>query len=155
MSVFKNILSTLGTLLKRDSSRVTSIKDALAIGREVRGDNKLSEVIYDYPLLVELCKAYIDEKDYDSAQEIVRTCFRLREEYTEYGGQREAFLIRLIAKDLIANGREDIAQKVLRKVRNFEGGVPLHQLSTEFVPDRELLAKAMKEWDLKQNNEEQ
>lgn len=144
MSLKEKFTKFLKSLGMGASPRVKALKSALRGTALCRDDgDKISEVIYDYPILVELCKAYIEEKDFETAQEIIRSCFQLRDQYANFGGNREALLIKHLAKDFISKGREDLAQKIMRKVKNFEHGIPTHLLSGTFFPDREFLKQEL------------
>ncbi len=121
----------LAKLFHREASKIRDIKSALELAKGIRDPNdRFATIIMDYPLLVDLAKAYIEAKDWDSAQEIVRTCFALRDEYHLWGGNREAFLIERLATEFSKNGREDIAKHIATKVKNFEAGIPPQMLST-------------------------
>ena len=109
---------------------ITGIKSALSTARSVRGSEaELLSAIQDYPVLCDLAKAFIAQKDWQSAQDMIRVCFKMRDEYASHGGIRSAVLIQRLSKEFIKHGREDIAQHILKKVRNFEAGAPLSLLS--------------------------
>ena len=142
MSMQDKILKLFGIT---QSKTIRNIKGALKLAQAARDpDDKVAAVVQDYPVLVDFAKAYIKHEDWESAEEIIRVCFKLRDEYADWGGRREVFLVRKLTKAFINAGRDDIAQKIILKVKNFEQGVPHHALSTAVISE-EMLAAAREE----------
>ncbi len=133
MNLKQTVLKVFGI---DDSKTIRNLRGALKVAEELRDpDDRFAAIVADYPLLVDLAKAYIRHEEWDSAQDIIRVCFQMRDDYAQWSGRRDTFLLRNLTKAFISHGREDIAQHIMMKIKNFENGVPTHALSTTIFPD--------------------
>lgn len=131
------------------SGTIRNLKGALKLSQEFRDpDDRLTAVVQDYPLLVDLARAYARHGEWESAQDIVRVCFNVRDEYSEWSGKREVFLLRRVVQELANSGREDIAEHILKKIQNFESGIAVDALSSTHIEvDREELDRLLRKRD--------